>query len=73
MKYTIEYLLTFGSALVNIRYKAKGGEQAGTGNIIACGKEWIIFSIYDNGEVPVRVDKITGVEAVVHYLDKVEI
>lgn len=67
MIYTIDYLKSFGSSLVNIRYKAKGGEQAGTGNIVAFGEEWIIFKIYENGEVPVRVDKITNVEAVLEY------
>lgn len=64
MIYTIDYLKSYSSALVNIRYKAKGGEQSGTGNIVAFGEEWIIFKIYENGEVPVRVNRITAVDPV---------
>ena len=48
--------------LINITYKTRGGNQSGTGEIVAETEEFIIFKIYENGEVPIRKKSIVEVK-----------
>lgn len=48
--------------IINITYKTRGGDQSGTGVIVAETDEFIIFKIDDNGEVPIRKKSIIEIK-----------
>jgi len=47
----------------NIIYKTTTGlQQSATGTIIVATREWIIFEIEDNGEMPIPYKRIKNIQ-----------
>lgn len=54
---------TYLNKVINITYTKDGikGVQAATGNIIALTQEYIVFKIYEDGELAIKLSKIVKI------------